>query len=77
MRLPAVQVQRGVARPRLVRILVWLGGLVGGLLSDPLPGRLSRPGEGIWRGCSIVVLLLVDGDVEMLHAEAERVGLHR
>lgn len=68
-----------MAGPGLVvmRVLVRLGGLGGRLLPDSLPGGLSRRRERVRRGCSIVVLLLVDGDVETLHAQVEGVGPHR
>ncbi len=58
----------------VMRVLVRLGG---GLLPDPLPRRLSRRGQRVRGGCSIVVLLLVDGDVETLHAGVEGVRPHR
>lgn len=54
-----------------------LGDLGGGLLPDPLPRRLGRRRERVRGGRSIVVLLLVDGDVETLHAGVEGVGPHR
>lgn len=79
MRLSTVQVQGGVAVPRLVvmRVLVRMMGRVsGGLLPNPLPGRLSWLGESVRGRCSVVVLLLVDGDVETLHAGVEGVGSH-
>lgn len=78
MRLSTVQVQGGVARPGLVvmRVLVRLGRLSGGLLPNPLPRRLSWLGESVRGRCSVVVLLLVDGDVETLHAGVQGVGSH-
>lgn len=78
MTLPAVQVQRGVARPGLMvmRIVVRLRRLGGGLVSDPLPRRLAWRRERVRRGSGIVVLLLVDRDVEMLHSRVQRVSPH-
>lgn len=60
-----------------MRVLVQLGGLGEGLLPDPLARRLNRRGECVWGGRGVVVLLLVDGNVEPLHAGVEGVGPHR
>lgn len=60
-----------------MRVLVQLGGLGEGLLPDPLARRLNRRGERVRGGRSVVVLLLVDGDVEPLHAGVKGVGPHR
>lgn len=60
-----------------MRVLVQLGGLGEGLLPDPLARRLNRRGECVRGGRGVVVLLLVDGNVEPLHAGVEGVGPHR
>lgn len=75
---PAVQVQRGVARPGLMvmQMVVRLRRLGGGLVSEPLPRRLAWRRERVRRGSGIVVLLLVDRDVKMLHSGVQRVSPH-
>lgn len=57
--------------------MVRLGGLGGGLLPNPLARRLGLRGESVRGGGSVVVLLLVDGDVETLHAGVEGIGPNR
>lgn len=75
MTLSGVQVQRGVAESRLVvtRDLVRLAHF----LPNPLARRFGRCGERVRRGGSIIVLLLVNGDVETLHAGVVGVSSHR
>lgn len=61
----------------VVRVLVRLARLGGRLLPNPLARRLGLRGESVRGGGSVVVLLLVDGDVETLHAGVEGVGPNR
>ena len=78
MRLSAVRVQRGVARSWLVVVVMRVQARVrGGLLSDPLPRWLHMLRECVRGGGSVVVLLLVDGDMEALHAGVQGVPSHR
>lgn len=67
-----------MAEPGLVvtRVLVRLRCLGGSLLPNPLPRWFSWRWESVRGGGSVVVLLLVDGDVETLHAGVVGVGSH-
>lgn len=60
----------------VMRVLVRLARLGGGLLPNPLPRWLRWRRESVRGWGSVVVLLLVDGDVETLHAGVEGVGPH-
>lgn len=72
MTLSAFQVRGGVSRLGLLQTVQ--SPVSSSLWSDPLPRGLRGSGHSVRGGGSVVVLLLMNGDVETLHARVKGVG---